>query len=989
MKRKYLAALCIASASVITAQNAYNSAYADGYLCRGICMYETENFIGCIDQLNQLLLTNPDEEVRAEAEYYKAMALFRNGDKEALGALKTYLDCYPSSPRRHEVRFAIGSWYFYHDQYVSAVTEFDTLSSDAFDNATAADLCYRRAFCHIRTGDYDTAERDLLRLRGVKRYADQSAYYMAVIQYSRGNYSEARRGFESINKRSDLHNEARFYICHIDFADGKYATVKSEAESILKGSLPENMRLEMLRISGESNYHLGYYDNAVSLLKEYADNADDAQRTALYALGVSEFNTGNYSDAKNHLGQVTLADDELAQSAYLYVGQAYLHEENVKAASMAFKKAYKMPYDREVKETAFYNYAIAQSQGGRTPFNSSVKLFQDFLNTFPSSHYADKVEDYIINSYLNNKDYDNALASINALKSPSQKMLRAKQNVLYRLGMREMSANRNNVAINYLSQAEALARYDKATASEVNLWLAEAHYREGQYAKAESLYAKYSGNANRGKALFGQAYAQYRQRKYSSAYTQYEKALASKQLDATLCADAYNRMADCQYYQSRFAEAESLYNKAFKMGTSKCDYSLYQIGMMRGYQGNHTNKISTLDELVASYPDSPYAPKALYQRGQAYQDLGKNAKAVDAFKKLISSYPTTAESRQGQLQLALLLNSMGKTDESREQYEALVKAYPTSDEAKVAVDDLKRIYAAEGRLDDLSAFLRSVGNYNIDDNEMAQLAFDAAENEYLDRGKTDKLKSFVAKYPSLRPAALANYYLAEASVAEGNETAALTYVDKALQLAPDGSFAESALAMKGDLLLNKGDYATARECFALLESKTTITSNVNRARLGLLRSAVALNDYDAMQQYASLLLNSESLSEEITAEARYARAVAAMQKGDTTTGVTDFNTLIDSNINNLYGSKAAVDLGTYYYNAGNLKKAEATVNKLIDSSSPHHYWMARAFILLSDIFKKQGDTFQAREYLESLQANYPGNEEDIKQMIDERLKALK
>ena len=80
MKRKYLAALCIASASVITAQNAYNSAYADGYLCRGISMYETENFVGCIDQLNQLLLTNPDEEVRAEAEYYKAMALFRNGD---------------------------------------------------------------------------------------------------------------------------------------------------------------------------------------------------------------------------------------------------------------------------------------------------------------------------------------------------------------------------------------------------------------------------------------------------------------------------------------------------------------------------------------------------------------------------------------------------------------------------------------------------------------------------------------------------------------------------------------------------------------------------------------------------------------------------------------------------------------------------------------------------------------------------------------------
>ena len=51
--------------------------------------------------------------------------------------------------------------------------------------------------------------------------------------------------------------------------------------------------------------------------------------------------------------------------------------------------------------------------------------------------------------------------------------------------------------------------------------------------------------------------------------------------------------------------------------------------------------------------------------------------------------------------------------------------------------------------------------------------------------------------------------------------------------------------------------------------------------------------------------------------------------------------------------------------------------------------MARGFILLSDIYNKQGDKFQAREYLESLKANYPGKETDIKEMIEKRLNALK
>ena len=51
--------------------------------------------------------------------------------------------------------------------------------------------------------------------------------------------------------------------------------------------------------------------------------------------------------------------------------------------------------------------------------------------------------------------------------------------------------------------------------------------------------------------------------------------------------------------------------------------------------------------------------------------------------------------------------------------------------------------------------------------------------------------------------------------------------------------------------------------------------------------------------------------------------------------------------------------------------------------------MARGFILLSDVYAKQGDNFKAREYLESLRSNYPGKEAEIFDMIDKRLSVLK
>ena len=47
--------------------------------------------------------------------------------------------------------------------------------------------------------------------------------------------------------------------------------------------------------------------------------------------------------------------------------------------------------------------------------------------------------------------------------------------------------------------------------------------------------------------------------------------------------------------------------------------------------------------------------------------------------------------------------------------------------------------------------------------------------------------------------------------------------------------------------------------------------------------------------------------------------------------------------------------------------------------------MARGFILLSDIYKAQGNKYEARQYLEALRDNYPGDETDIKMMIETRL----
>ena len=73
-----------------------------------------------------------------------------------------------------------------------------------------------------------------------------------------------------------------------------------------------------------------------------------------------------------------------------------------------------------------------------------------------------------------------------------------------------------------------------------------------------------------------------------------------------------------------------------------------------------------------------------------------------------------------------------------------------------------------------------------------------------------------------------------------------------------------------------------------------------------------------------------------------------------------------------------------YYNKGMLSEAEESVNLLLSSSNVDRYWIARGIILLSDISEEQGDSFKAKQYLNSLKSNYT-EKDDIQTMIKTRL----
>ncbi|MBR5726613.1 MAG: tetratricopeptide repeat protein [Muribaculaceae bacterium] len=970
---------------------------AAGYLERGRQMYESHNYVGAIDQLEHMRQLPSDASMREQADYYIAMSRFEQGDENSLALLTRFIDQYPASPLAMEAQMKVGNFYFYRGQWESALLSYSLVRNRALDLNSDEDLDYRRAYCNLRLGNYREAERQYYELERSPRYSGASEFYKAYIEYAQGDYATAREKFSNIPQDSELGYQSQYYITQIDFNKGKYRQVIERGKELLAAQQNDYFDAELNRLVGESYYHTGNDVEARTYLRRYMNNPEgEPYRTAAYTIGVLDFRDGNYDAVINDMLHVTDGSDALAQSAYLYLGQAKRQLNDLNGANMAFQQAATMDCDRNVKETAYYNYAVGVSKGARTPFDKSIDLFEDFLNEYPNSRYKDNVEGYLVDAYMGTTDYQRALTSINRIKKPSAKVLKAKQNVLYNMGVQALANNRNQDAIDYLKQAIALGEQDKKVLNESRLWLAEAQYRTGNYkdaAKNQQDYVKGAskGDDNYGIAQYNLGYSLYGQKKYAEAKTAFQNAIDSKQLSNDLVADAYNRIGDTQYYARDFGGAQHSYDQASKLDkNSTGDYSMYQKGIMMGLNKQYAEEINQMDALVKAYPKSDLASQALLEKGNAQALLGKNKEALETYATLLKSYPKSVEARKGMLQTALVNKSINKEEAAIEAYKKIIRQYPTSDEAQAAAEDLKLIYADNGKLAEFTKFLSSVPNApKIDVNEVERLTFEAAEKTIIDtKPSPDKMKQYLKDYPAGAYTAKAHYYLARYHYGKGNYNEAMAELEESLKGGGDASYAQDAIAMRSDIYSRQGNYEAALNSYKELAERASSDDNRILAQMGALRVAKQMGNWSQVQQLAGTLLERGGLTDREEKEVTLDRGLSFAQMGNTKEAEAAFRALA-KDANSEYGAQASYELSRMQYEMGNFKGAEQTVNELINAGTPHTYWLAKSFITLADASYKQGDVAQARDYLQSLKSSYPGKEKDIFNEIETRLNKWK
>ena len=982
----------LAATAIFSASAQMNLPVDAGFHNRAISMYQDKNYQGCIDQMSQLLETNPTLQQQEEAEYYIAMSSMYKGDADALTKLNTFLENYPTSIHRMDVKMAVGDCYFNAEDYASALAQYKMVEPGALEYTREQDYVYRKAYCHLRLADYLEAENGFRSLMTSSQYGNSAKFYVGYIAYVNKDYASAVKLFDQVDANSELGEMSNYYKAQVYFLNKDYKKALSTSRKLLKNDVDPLYIAEANRIAGESLYNMGDIVSAIPYLQAYVDEVENPLPSSLYILGVSHYKNHEYTKAIETLEGVVGENNAMGQGAYLMIGQSLLKKKDSQAAMLALNKAVKMDYDLEMQELAFYNYAVASSQGGTIPFGNSVANFEEFLRRYPNSPFVTKVEEYIVTGYMADNNYEQALESINKIKTPSANILKAKQKVLYTLGVHDFANGNTSQAIAYLNKSKSYSKCDEELAREVDLWLGNCYYQQEEYDDAVDYYLAYidacdGEEDNLPLAYYNLGYAYYKQEnQYADAITNFECVLDEPgNLSDKIVADAYCRIGDCHYLDGNYALAAENYDKAYNGHKSTGDYALYQKAMMQGYNRDITSKIKTLDEVLDQYPTSGIVPSALLEKAQSYIDKGKNNQAIETYKQLVKEHPSTTQGRNGYLQLAIAYLNNGNKAEAINTYKNVITNYVTSNEARLASQDLMRLYAADNNLETYTAFMSTVsGAMLVEESDIEEAAYEAAESAYLDDNEVGQLYSYLEKYPNAGHRVSVLGMLVDYEYENSNEEQALVYAEEIITQFPDNAAVEPALSVKAEIEYNQGKLEKALEDYQKLEKYASSTRVLNEARMGVLRSAYDLEQYNIVIEKTDELLASQ-MDEDLITEVKYYKSVALSNTGKMQEAIELWGSLSEY-VEDLYGATSAIELSQYYYEIGELENARIEVEKFINSGTPHQYWLARGYIVLSDINRKEGKTFEANEYLRILRENYPGSDADIFKMIDERLK---
>ncbi|HNQ37841.1 MAG TPA: tetratricopeptide repeat protein [Prolixibacteraceae bacterium] len=927
---------------------------------------------------------DPRSETAAEAYYYMALSALRSEHVTGDKMLNNFTKAYADSPYSNYARFYLGDFQFDKKRYQLALRTLGEVDREGLSLSDQVEIGYMMGYAYLMTGENDLALNEFLLIKDKNHLlAKPALYYYAHVNYLKGNYDEALDGFRKLQNDPNFNRIIPIYVSQIYYKQGKHAEVVEYIVPIIN-DVEEQYKPELARIIGDSYYHLRRYADAIQFLEYYHETPGAKSREDNYIMGFCLYHTGEYARAVPFLEKSSKGSDITAQSSYYTLADAYVRTSQKEKARIAFEAASEMEFDPAIREDALFNYAKLTYELSYSPFNETIKAFDKYITLYPNSDRNTDAYKYLVDVFMVTRNYRDAIASIEKIKGRNAEIDQAYQRVTHYRGL-ELFTNG--------AYEQAIAMFDKSLGHRLSnpitagsrFWRSEALYRSGDYNAAITGYNQFlqspaaSTLPEYSDAWYNLGYAYFKLEDYTQAGNAFRKYLSAMEGRRTeKIADVYNRIGDTYFVAREYPEAVRHYQQAFNMKLYDADYALYQLAFCSGLQRNQAGKTQQLKSLISSFPQSSLIDDAHYELGRTYEREGNYAEAKKEYQAIIDKFSQSTYYPKALLQMGLVHYNLGDFRNSLKYYKQVAENYGGTQEAQAALMGIKNCYIELNDVDAYFAYANNLGTGAVvTTSEQDSLSWILAERQFManDPNAVNQLQHYLRQYPNGSFVLNARFYLGEALYNQGKYSESLDhylYVSRQ----PLNAFSEQALSRASELLFNAKRYDEAAELYARMETVSGNQWNKVRAMAGLMRCNFMLQKYRNAIDDAVRLSKADKVTPELTREASYITAKSYYELGSYDQALPGLREAA-AQTNTVQGAEAKYLLADIYFRKQNLAAAEKEIMDFIDKGTSHQFWLAKSFILLSDIYVAKKDDFQAKHTLKSLVENYPVKDDGI------------
>jgi len=934
------------------------------------------------------------DERQVEAQYYIIYANLYLKKAGVESEIMAFVSAHEGTYMANQLAYELGRFYFAKEDYRNAVKAFSNCKESFFTAEQLPFYYYEWGYAYFATKKYRQAKplfKSTITLG--KAYADEALYYYSYLQYKDENYNIALEGFETLYNKGLFEASVPMYMAQIYFIKEDYDQLIAFAPALLSIENSEN-QVELNRILGDAYYKLRDYDKAIGYLEAYQNATPKILRQDLYHLGVAYYMKEDYQHAAETLAQITAQNDPLSQSAYSYLGECFVKMGDKERACLAFGTASKYKFDPALREDAYYNYVKLSYETSVSPFSGTIALLEGFLEEFPESNYTLEIYDLMYKSFMTTTNYKEACLSIEKLKNKDQRLVFARQRVMYYRGVELYNAGRYKEAISYFQKSLEGNPREKTLKALALYWSGDAYYQMGNYQEAFNSFEAFIVSSGAysldefAMAHYNMGYSLFKLHRYSDAITWFRKfTQLNKAIDKHWMTDAYNRTGDCFFLKKDYYNAIRYYSQAIDRNGDGTDYAYYQKGFCQGMLEQYNPQIVTMTSLLKVMPQSPYADDALYEIARTRMLLGQSEEAIKAYQQLPVSYPNSKYAAQAMLNAGLAYYNMDNLAQATATYKQVVDRYQGSEEAHSALLALKNISIEQNSVDEYIAYAKAQGVDDMQKQEQDSLNFIAAERMYMSQRYDEAITAFntyINKFPNGAYSLVAYFYMADAYMQTNQMPQAMQALEYIVSQ-PRSIYTEQALAVLSATYYNEKLYAKALDTYKRLLENAEQKENILNAKIGIMDCNYALGEAGAtILAVDDLML--ENLSSVLKNKALYYKGKSYLALDNPRAAKVSFE-LLAQDFSNAYGAEAKYWIAKMYFDEQDMDAAKNEIYDFINIGTSEQYWLAKAFILLSDIFVAEGDLFQAKQYLLSISDNYK-QDDDILSIVSAKLDAI-